>query len=66
MILVRNFEKKIIFTAVVSSFSYFRLPHGKGNNSLGAFIFIIIAILFALFTFNPPPIGLFQQPNSQQ
>lgn len=55
----------LLGVAVIAIFSYFRLPHGKGNNSLGAFIFIIIAILFALFTFNPPPIGLFQQPDSQ-
>lgn len=51
----------LLGTAVIALFSYMRLPHGKCNNISGAFIFIIIAVLFGLFTFNPPPIGLFDK-----
>lgn len=54
----------LLGAAVIALFSFFRLPYGKGKNLTGAFIFIIITSLFILFTFNPPQIALFEQPDS--
>lgn len=61
---IASFFMAIIFGEL---FSYFlMINHFKCNDKLSIIVLIIIAILFIVFTFNSPKIGIFKDPITEK
>ncbi len=54
----------VVAVALSSYFSYKKMPSEKVSNLAGILIFIIIAVMFGVFTFSPPEIPLFIDPTN--
>jgi hypothetical protein len=54
----------IISAGISSFYSYKYIGKSEGDNFAGLVILAVIAVMFALFTFYPPHIGLFLDPVS--